>query len=97
LLGIGNHGGITSRTIANQVQLALMLYAYAILCAGCYAAYLDASAISVILVGALLALPNVVRVDPRRKFELIAHSLAGLIFSSIAYAIGRGIALVLAA
>ena len=73
-----------------------MLYAYAILCAGCYAAYLSASALSIILIGALLALPNVVRVDPRRKLEVIAHSVVGLMFSSIAYAIGRGIALVFA-
>jgi len=71
-----------------------MLYAYIILCVGCYAAYLGASALSIILVGALLAMPSVAGIDRKRKFEVFAYSVVGLIFSSIAYVIGRGIALI---
>jgi len=73
-----------------------MLYAYAILCTCCYAAYLGASPIWILPIGALLALPNVAKFNSGRKFEAFAHALSGLIFAAIAHAIGRGIAFALA-
>jgi hypothetical protein len=73
---------------------AAMLYAYLLLCIGGYASYLGAPPISILIIATLLALPNVVK--PRGQgviaIEVVAHSVAALIFASAAFAIGRGTA-----
>lgn len=76
-----------------------MLYAYILLCIGCYASYEGASALSIVIIGTLLTIRNVMTLDGQtaRTIETVAHSVNALIFAGVAFVVGRGIALILGA
>ncbi len=74
-----------------------MVYGYIVLCVGCYASYKGAPAASLLIVAALLTLPNVRwdKMQSALSVETLAKSLNGLAFALIAYGLGRGISLLL--
>jgi hypothetical protein len=76
-----------------------MVYDYLLLCICCYAAYLGAPALTVVIIATLLTAPNFskVRGEGVLTVRVVAHSLNALLFSALAYVIGRGIALILGA
>jgi hypothetical protein len=85
---------------ATLIPMARMqyLYLYLILCVCCYASSQGAPIAVVIPVVMVLTLPNL-RKQPRAQVltvETIAHSLNAFVFAVIAYAIGRGIASIVA-
>jgi hypothetical protein len=70
------------------------LYFYLALCGCCYASSQGAPLVVVIPVAMVLTLPNI-RKQPSEQvltMETAAHSLNALVFATIAYAGGRGIA-----
>jgi hypothetical protein len=72
-------------------------YSYIILCMGCYASYIGAPALSILVVATLLAAPSVTKAREEQvlTIETAGHSVSALIFAIITYALGRGIASVL--
>ena len=73
------------------------LYFYTTLCLGCYASSQGAPVFVIIPIATLLTLPNIAKQSDQHVLTIttVAHSVNGLIFATIAYAIGRGIAFVL--
>ena len=69
-------------------------YAYALLCAGCYLSYLGAPPLTIIAVGALLALPSIVKPGRQKAspMEFGVHIAVALIFALLAHIVGWGIA-----
>jgi hypothetical protein len=70
-----------------------MAYSYAVLCAGCYASYFGAPILTIILVGTLLALPNIARARGPKisSVEIAAHVVTALMFALAAHIVGWGI------
>jgi hypothetical protein len=68
-------------------------YGYVVLCAGCYASYRGAPAISILVIATLLALPNVVknRTPQGSTAEFCAHIVIAILFAVVAHTVGWGI------
>jgi hypothetical protein len=68
------------------------LYAYLVLCVGCYASYLGATLPIVLPIALLLMLPHIIRARGPSPIEVGAHVIVALIFAAVAHIVGRGIA-----